>query len=135
MSKHAAKTASVRRPLPKVSEEMQQLSEFLKQELLTWPDVSTRPMFGMIALYRGEEIFAALPRTRAMETERSVSFKLHRQTKEIAEALERDSRIVQQEGTMATWISLELESERDIPDALQWFGRAYEQAAKRRKTG
>ncbi|HYE25275.1 MAG TPA: luciferase family protein [Clostridia bacterium] len=133
MTKRAARIANVRRPLPKVSEEMQQLSEFLRQELLTWPGVTARPMFGMTAVYRGNEIFGALPRTRAMETSRSVSFKLHRQTREVAEALERDSRIVQQEGTMVSWVSMELESERDIPDALQWFGRAYEQARGRRK--
>lgn len=132
MSRQAARIAK-RPSLPKVSEEMQQLSEFLRQELLTWPGVTARPMFGMTAVYRGDEIFGALPRTRAMETNRSVSFKLHRQTKQIAEALQRDSRIVQQEGTMANWISMELESERDIPDALEWFGLAYEQARRRRK--
>jgi len=48
----------------------------LAEELLRWPDVSARPMFGMRAFYRGPVIFAILPEKRALDTPRSIGYKL-----------------------------------------------------------
>jgi len=47
---------------------MRQWSDLLLREILGWPNVSSRPMFGMTAVYRGKAIFGVLPRTRAMAT-------------------------------------------------------------------
>jgi hypothetical protein len=75
--KRRTNTARHSRPkLPRIPEEMRQWSDLLLQEILGWPDVSSRPMFGMTALYRGNGIFGVLPRTRAMDTPYSVSFKI-----------------------------------------------------------
>jgi len=87
-------------------------------------------MFGMVALYRGPAIFAALPRTRAMETAWSVSFKLPRVSRTMKQALIQDSRVVGAEERMGKWMSFEVRSPRDVTDALAWFGRAYRQAGK-----
>ena len=62
--------------LPKANAEMQRWCALLEEEVLVWPQVKSRPMFGMLALYRGKKIFAALPRTRAAETEFSLLIKL-----------------------------------------------------------
>ena len=97
---------------------------------MSWPEVTAKPMFGMVALYRGSAIFAALPRTRAMGTACSVSFKLPPLTPKLQEQLTRDCRVVGAEERMEKWISFEVSSPTDVTDALEWFGRAYRQAGK-----
>src|SRR5215472_16394268 len=82
-----------RRQLVRVSEQMKRWSALLEAELATWPAVTWRPMFGMTVAYRKGAVFAALPRTRAFETPRSVAFKLYRETPKIRRMLESDSRI------------------------------------------
>lgn len=134
MVKRAAKIPSRRAPLPRVPDEMRQMSEYLLRELQSWPAVTAKPMFGMDALYRGPAIFAVLPRTRAMETAYSVSFKLQRQTPAWKKELASDARIVTPNRD-ALWISFEVHSERDFADAVLWFGRAYEQARTSSKPG
>jgi TfoX/Sxy family transcriptional regulator of competence genes len=116
--------------MPRVSEEVRVFSEFLLQELLKWPNVTARPMFGLKGVYKGKTIFAALPATRALNTSCSVSFKLRTKTPATVKALEGDERIVRSELRTHSWISFEIRSDRDIPDAVEWFARAYKQAAK-----
>src|SRR5438445_12644618 len=77
--KKAAKAKSKRSKMPKwfpVDDEMKELSAMLEKEVSDWPGVSMRPMFGYHGLYRNGAIFAALPRSRAMKSQRSVIFKL-----------------------------------------------------------
>ena len=62
--------------LLKIDAEMQRWCALLEEELLAWPEVSAKPMFGMIGFYHGKSIFAAIPRTRAAETARSLLIKL-----------------------------------------------------------
>jgi hypothetical protein len=130
MARGSSTTGRKQVQLPRISDETRLLSAHLEQELMSWPDVSAKPMFGMVALYRGQRIFAALPRTRAMETACSVSFKLPRPSRTMKDELARDSRVVRAERSMENWISFEVRSPRDVTDALEWFGRAYRQAAK-----
>ena len=48
--------------LPRASEEIKRFASLLENEILAWPGVNSRPMFGFTGLYRSK-IFAALPRT------------------------------------------------------------------------
>src|SRR6266700_5948355 len=76
--KKSTKTNSKRPKMPKwfpVDDEMKELSAMLEKEVSDWPKVSTRPMFGYQGLYREGVIFAALPRSRAMKSPRSIMFK------------------------------------------------------------
>ena len=120
-----------RRKLVRISDEMKRWSALLEAELATWPAVSWRPMFGMTVAYRRSAVFAALPRTRAFETPRSVAFKLYRETPKIRRMLESDSRIagktVRPQGS---WIALELTGDHDLADALKWFELAYRMCGK-----
>jgi hypothetical protein len=109
---------------------MQQWSDLLLQEVLGWPQVTTRPMFGMTAAYRSGRIFAVLPRTRAMETRYSVSFKLPRRTAKLDKILKTDAHILPFSSN-AKWISFELRSGDDLPEATIWLSRAYELAGRR----
>lgn len=79
--------------LPAISEEMKAWSAALLSELSGWPRVSTRPFFGLRAVYRGTQIFALLPRTRALETASSIAFKLEKPAPRLLRQLENDQRI------------------------------------------
>jgi hypothetical protein len=131
--KRRTKTEKRSRPkLPRIPEEMRQWSDLLLREILAWPDVSFRSMFGMMAVYRGNAIFGALPRMRAMNTPYSVSFKILSRNPSLKKQPEADSRILP--GTRdAKWISFELQSGDDLPDAIRWFTRAYRLTAKTNK--
>jgi hypothetical protein len=101
----------------RIDDEMQRWCALLGEEVLAWPGVVTRPMFGMIGFYHGERIFAAIPRTRAAETARSLLIKLPGVN---------DSRLKLTTGPGSGWVTFELESENDINQALIWLERAYE---------
>jgi hypothetical protein len=101
----------------KIDAEMQRWCALLEQELLAWPEVSAKPMFGMIGFYHGKSIFAAIPRTRAAETARSLLIKLPGLN---------DRRLKRASGPGSGWVAYELESANDMTDALTWLERAYE---------
>lgn len=96
---------------------MQRWCALLEEELLAWPEVSTKPIFGMIGFYHGKNIFAAIPRTRAATTARSLLIKLP--------ALS-DKRLKRASGPGSGWVAYELESANDITEALTFLERAYE---------
>jgi hypothetical protein len=128
--KRRTKTEKRSRPkLPRIPEEMRQWSDLLLREILGWPDVSFRSMFGMMAVYRGKAIFGALPRTRAMDTPYSVSFKILSRSPSLKKRLEADPRILPSTRD-AKWISFELRSGDDLSDAIRWFTLAYRLTAK-----
>ena len=101
----------------KVDSEMQRWCALLGEELLAWPDVTAKPMFGMTGFYHGKSIFAAIPRTKAPVTARSLLIKL---------ASLNDVRLKPASGPGSGWVAFELESSNDINEALLWLERAYE---------
>lgn len=115
-------------PRPKfsrVSETMKEWSAMLAAELLSWPAVTSRRMFGMTVFYRANRIFAALPRTKTFSTPQSIAFKLHRKTARIQKMLAAEPKIVDPTREDAKWISLQLNNEQDLAVALKWFDLAY----------
>lgn len=99
---------------------MQRWCAALADEISTWPGVTSRPMFGMRAFYRGKAIFAALPHTRAAETPFSLLVKLPRA---------RHERLKSASSPGAGWVTFEMESATDTGEALQWLERAYRHAS------
>ena len=65
-----------------MSEEIKRLAGLLEDEMLGWPNVTSRPMFGLNGIYRGPNIFAVLPRTRAMEVPVKAPAKYYRSTRQ-----------------------------------------------------
>jgi hypothetical protein len=138
MKSRASKSKKSKRPpMLRVPEEMKEWGGLLEAELASWPEVSARPMFGMRAFYRKRRIFAAVPRTRALNSPTSVIFKLHAQRSgKKANNWDRqrqfhdmeDSRLKELRMTSAGWLSFELNSAEDIRDALYWFEQAYNKA-------
>jgi TfoX/Sxy family transcriptional regulator of competence genes len=125
---------SSRPNLPKVSEEMKAWSAALAAEVDDWPQLSARSFFGFTALYRKDKIFAALPRTRAMGKANSPALKLVSPASAAAARLKKDPRIGSMDMQKMRWYTFELSSDSDLHDALDWLGRAYEAAGKKRSS-
>ena len=130
----AAKTKSKRSKMPKwfpVDDEMKELSAMLEKEVSDWPGVSKRPMFGYQGLYRDGVIFAALPRSRAMKSPRSLMFKFASMSPAILDSAKEDSRIdTNARAPGPGWLMFEIDEASATKDALDWLGRAYEAAKK-----
>jgi hypothetical protein len=126
---------SARPKLPKVSEEMKAWSAALTTEVAGLPQVTARAFFGFTAFYRRNQIFALLPRTRAMETPNSLAFKLESPRGRILTRLQHDPRVAATEMQKARWFRFELTTSADLRDALDWLGHAYEAAGKGKKLG
>lgn len=126
-----AKQKSVARPrprLPAVSEQMKAWTAALAADLESWPQVSTRPMFGLTAWYRWDRIFAVLPKTRGMDSPNSLAFKLPSANPRLLARIRKDTRIGFTEMQKARWFTFELSCDADLHDALEWLGGAYEAA-------
>jgi hypothetical protein len=107
---------------------MKQWSALLGAELKRWPGVTTKPMFGFVSFYRGRNIFAALPKTRAMNSPNAIIFKLRGAGSQDLEKLRRDPRAKVSEKGMAGWQSLEVDSTADLKHALDWLDCAFRAA-------
>ncbi len=113
--------------MPPISEEMKQWSAMLGQELSGWPQVTTRPMFGMLSFFRRKKIFAALPVSRAIETPNSFIFKFNPMPPDLKKHALNEPRISMDSKAPGTrWFSFEVRSTEDLRDALWWLNQAYE---------
>ena len=123
---------SARPKMPPVSEEMREWSALLEREVLGWPGVDARPMFGFKSLYRNNVIFAALPRSRGLMNSSSFIFKLDPVPAALAERVKGESRIDNaQNAPGKRWFSFQLNSSDDLRDALWWLDQAYQNAKAR----
>ena len=112
-----AKSVARQRPrLVPIPEHIRHLCALLGQELLRWPDVSARPMFGLWAFYRGTVVFAMLPDKRALESPTAIAYKL-------------PDGLRKREGEK--WRLCELKDEHDIDGALAYLDAAYRKAVER----
>jgi len=106
----------------------------LADEVSSWPRAEARSFFGFTALYRGEKIFAALPRTRGLENANTLAFKLDPPPPRLLPALEKDSRISRFGKDKERWFTFALSSSADLHDVLEWLSQAYTAAGNRRKS-
>ena len=123
-----AGTSKPKRPvLVAISDEMKHWSSMLEQEISAWPDISMRPMFGLVSFYRRKTIFAALPRTRALSNASSIIFRFDPLPPELARRAQSQEGL-RPEGAFSKghWLSLTLQSADSLHDALWWLQRAYE---------
>jgi hypothetical protein len=120
------KQLSKRPRMPHIADEMKRWSAMLGEELSRWPDVDSRPMFGMLGFYRKAKIFAALPATRAVGTPSSIIFKIAPMPAELLSRATADPRIDGDRGPGRRWHAFEIHSEEDLRDALWWLNQAYD---------
>ena len=125
----AARSRTTGRPrMPHIAEEMKAWSTALEAEVGDWPRVTRKPMFGLMAFYRGKHIFAILPRTRALGSASSLAFKLEKATPRILATIEREPRIQTTIMKARRWYLFELSADSDLREALAWLRQAYEAA-------
>jgi hypothetical protein len=125
-AKRERPTMRERPKMPPISEEMKQWSAMLKTELIGWPQVKSKPMFGMSGIYRRKKIFAALPVTRGFDTPSSIIFRFDPIPAGLNQRALKEPRITP--GTR--WFSFEIQCTGDLRDALWWLDQAYEAAKK-----
>lgn len=123
-ARQPTRTLRDRPKMPPISEEMKQWSAMLKTEVSGWPQISSRPMFGMMGLYRRRKIFGGLPVTRGFDTPNSVIFRFDPMPPDLQQRVLKDSRITPGK----RWFSFEVGSTGDLRDALWWLNQAYERA-------
>lgn len=99
----------------------------LESELLTWPGVIAKRMFGLRALYRGKTIFAALPNSRGFGADASILIKFDPMPPALLKRAESDLR-VHHNSPGKGWFSFTLASDTDLHDALEWLNHSYEAA-------
>ena len=132
--KKFAKVKSKRSKMPKfypIDDQMKELSAMLEKEISDWPGVSRRPMFGYQGLYRDGQIFAALPRSRAMKSPTSIMIKFASASPPVLESVKKDSRVATVSGMSGGgWFFFDLDDASATKGALGWLGRAYEAAKK-----
>ena len=109
---------------------MKAWSAALAAELSGWPQVTVRPFFGFNALYRKTLMFAVLPKTRAWGNGNSLAFKVESPSSSLRGRIDRDSRIGCMDMQKSRWFTLQLSSDRDLHDAIEWLAQAYRAAAK-----
>jgi len=99
------------------------LGALIGKKLLKWPGVNFHPMFGLVALYRNDKIFAVLPHFKAMGSDKAINFYLSSE-KNLELALREPYLISDQ--TASGWFVFEVNTEDDIISGLKWLRRAYE---------
>jgi hypothetical protein len=129
--KPAAKRSGASRLRPKlrpVTEETRRWSTLLESELLSWPEVIAKRMFGFRVLYRRKRIFAALPHSRGFGLDASILLKFD-PTPLLLKRVESDPRL--KGNTPGNgWFSFALNSDTDLHDALEWLNHSYESAKR-----
>jgi hypothetical protein len=105
-----------------VSEEMAHRCSLLAAEILTWPDVSDRPMFGYRAFYRSTVIFAMFPEKRMLENPTAIAYKVYDRSPN-APGPKREG---------PNWHVFELNDDRWVARAIATLEKAYESAILKR---
>ena len=121
------KPASSGPKLLPVSEETRRWSALLESELLSWPGVIAKRMFGLRALYRGKRIFAALPNSRGFGPDAPLLLKFDPMPPSVMKRAENDTRLRANSPGKGRF-SFTLASDTDLHDALEWLSQAYESA-------
>jgi hypothetical protein len=110
-----------------VSEEARRWSALLESELLSWPGVIAKRMFGFRALYRVKRIFAALLNSRGFGPDASILLKFDPMPPALLQRAESDLRL-HANSPGKGWFLFTLTSDTDLHDALDWLSFSYEAA-------
>ena len=119
--------------MPHTSDDMKRWSALLAQELSDWPQVIAKPMFGVLAIYRGKQIFAALPAKRAMHSPNSILLRFKTPAPNFLQRVASDPRM-SHNAQDRFWFPFQIESDADLRDAIALLAEGYEAARKAPKT-
>lgn len=117
-----------------VSAQMKAWSAALASEVADWPRATARSFFGFTALYRGENIFGMVPRTRSFGNGNLLALRIDDISARTRSQMEQDYHLDVIDQSNSRWFTFELSCDADLHVALDWLGRAYQSAGKRRKS-
>ncbi len=122
-----------RRKMVPISEEMRHWSALLERELLAWPTITVRPMFGFRTYFRSKAMFAAIPRTRFGHGN-SLIVKFKPMLPALRERVEKDVRLDTSRLSGNGWLTFDINSEADLHNAIWRIQQAHDAAkgAKRK---
>jgi hypothetical protein len=123
------KPARPRLKLLPIAEETRRWSALLESELLSWPGVIAKRMFGFRAIYRGKRIFAALPHTRGFGPDTTILLKFDPVPPALLQRAQSDTRL-HTNTPGKRWFSFTMSSDIDLHDALGWLNHSYESAKR-----
>ena len=110
---------------------MKEWSALLAGELHSWPQITTKKMFGFLAFYRNGTIFAALPQTRGFDSPSSLIFKFHPMAPKLLKRAKTDERMDTSTRVPGRgWFSYQLRTQADLRDVVWWLSQAYEAARR-----
>ena len=125
--------AKKRPPMKVASEAMRAWAEALRTELEPWPGVTLKRAFGMVLVYRGEVVFAALPDTRALYAEDAILVKFAEEKAALVKRIAAERRFAP--GTMGAggkskgegrkWRIFLVGEDADVHAAIEWLAEAY----------
>jgi len=119
------------------SEAAKRWADALRVELELWPGVVAKRAFGMLMVYRGATVFAALPVTRALFEEDAILIKFVRENPALLKKIAAEKRFAagtmqergrKKQGEGRKWRIYLLREERDAREAVEWLARAYQLA-------
>jgi hypothetical protein len=129
LTKPKSRSQRYRPKMPPTSEDMKHWSAMLGEEMKGWPQVTSRPMFGMLGFYRRKKIFGALPVTRGFGTANSFMLRFDPMPPELKQRAFNEPRIPKESlSPKSRWSLFEIGSTEDLRDALWWLNQAYERA-------
>ena len=114
---------TVRRRRASVTPIMQHYCSLIAEELLGWPKVTSRRMFGLTVFYGDGLPFVVLPDTKDFAAADRVGFNLHRTSEAERRRLLEDEHIDCRKG--GQWITFALRNDRDVALFLRWAEKAY----------
>jgi hypothetical protein len=114
---------SMRRRRATVTPLIRHYCGLIATDLLSWPQVTSRRMFGLTLFYRANCPFVVLPDTKDFTAADRVGFKMHRLSKGDRKQLFADDHVDTRNG--ASWITFALGEEEDIGLFLRWAEKAY----------
>lgn len=101
----------------------------LMAELNSWPQISTRKMFGFLFFYRRRVVFAALPLTRGFDSPSTLIIKFNPMPAKLLKRAQADQRM-DTSTRVRGWFSFQVRSESGLRDVLSWLSHAYEAAGR-----
>lgn len=120
--------------LSPVSAQMKAWSIALASEVADWPRATARSFFGFTALYRGDNIFGIVPRTRGFGNGNLLAFRIDDLSARSQSRMQQDHRLGVIDRHNSRWFTFELSCDADLHPALDWLDTAYQSAGKRRKS-
>lgn len=117
----------------------QRWAEGLQIELQQWPGVLVKRAFGMLLVYHGDVVFAALPGTRALYEEDAILIKFVHETPALAKRIAAEERFrvgtmqergKKRQGEGSKWRIYLLRNEHDARDVVEWLAQAYKLTGK-----